>query len=101
MDAAQGKQPIINAKIVNKKQSIVNRLPVNALRAKAGICVAFSTDIISLRETVARRAFISVAQCITRITVARRAFTRKRQFEMHPKKQSIVNTKIVNFFACS
>jgi hypothetical protein len=49
----------------------------------------FSTDMISLRETVARRAFISVEPCITCITVARRASTRKRQFERHPSNDGI------------
>jgi hypothetical protein len=43
---------------------------------KAGMGIALSTDIISLRETVARRASISVEQCITYIAVARRAFTK-------------------------
>jgi hypothetical protein len=36
---------------------------VYVLRTKAGMCVAFSTDIISLRETVARGAFTKTTIC--------------------------------------
>jgi hypothetical protein len=50
------------------------------------MCVAFSTDIISLRETVARRAFISVEQCITCIAVAHRAFTKNDNLKCTRKK---------------
>jgi hypothetical protein len=50
--------------------------PVHVLRTKAGRYVAFSTDIVSLRETVARRAFISVEPYIIHPTIARRASTK-------------------------
>jgi hypothetical protein len=53
--------------------------PVPILRTTAGRGVAFSIDIFSLRETIARSASISVEPHITYKMVARRASTKNNQ----------------------
>jgi hypothetical protein len=58
--------------------------PVHVLRTKVRMCVAFSTDILSLRETVARRAFISVEPNRTHKAIARRAFISVEPHIIHP-----------------
>jgi hypothetical protein len=73
------------------------------------MCITFSTDMISLRETqLPGRASISVEPCITRKTVARRAFIKndnlkgtlknekRRFFEKKMKNSCPVSEKVIN-----